>query len=79
MIAPDDAGAGRGPSKAERRYRASTWGLEAGGYIGTPPMIIDRIGRAVDKGITFFIFFTHDRADPRTLALFAEQVIPAFA
>ena len=31
------------------------------------------------QGITFFIFFTHDRADPRTLELFADQVMPAFA
>jgi hypothetical protein len=41
-------------------------------------MIIDRIARAVEGGITFFVFFTHDRADPRTLALFAEAVMPAF-
>ena len=42
-------------------------------------MIIDRIAQAVDQGVTFFIFFTHDRADPRTLELFADQVMPAFA
>jgi hypothetical protein len=41
-------------------------------------MIVDRIAEAVEGGITFFVFFTHDRADPRTLALFADQVMPHF-
>jgi alkanesulfonate monooxygenase SsuD/methylene tetrahydromethanopterin reductase-like flavin-dependent oxidoreductase (luciferase family) len=79
VLAPDDRALAEATEKAERRYRGSTWGLEAGGYIGTPPMIIDRIARAVAQGITFFIFFTHDRAESRTLELFADQVMPAFA
>jgi alkanesulfonate monooxygenase SsuD/methylene tetrahydromethanopterin reductase-like flavin-dependent oxidoreductase (luciferase family) len=79
VLASDDQALAAATEKAERRYRASTWGLEAGGYIGTPTMIVDRIAQAVAQGITFFIFFTHDRADPRTLELFAEQVMPAFA
>jgi alkanesulfonate monooxygenase SsuD/methylene tetrahydromethanopterin reductase-like flavin-dependent oxidoreductase (luciferase family) len=78
VLAADDQGLAAATEKAERRYRGSTWGLEAGGYIGTPTMIVDRIAQAVAQGVTFFIFFTHDRADPRTLELFAEAVMPAF-
>jgi hypothetical protein len=33
----------------------------------------------VDKGITTFVFFTYDRAEPRTLELFAERVMPEFS
>jgi len=79
VIAKDDASLAEARAKAERRYPGPSWGLDAGGYVGTPEMIVDRIGQSVDKGITFFIFFTHDRADPRTLELFAERVLPAFA
>ena len=37
-------------------------------------MVVDRIGQLVDKGITSFVFFTSDRAEPQTLELFAERV-----
>ena len=79
VLAQDDQALAEATEMATRRYRAASWGLEAGGYIGTPAMIVDRIAEAVDQGVTFFIFFTHDRADPRTLELFADQVMPAFA
>ena len=42
-------------------------------------MMVDRIGEVVAQGVTSFVFFTYDRADPRTLELFADQVMPAFA
>ncbi len=79
VIGEDDAAVAEARARAERRYPGPTWGLEAGGYIGTPERIIDRMAESVEKGITFFIFFTHDRGDPRTLELFAERVLPAFA
>jgi alkanesulfonate monooxygenase SsuD/methylene tetrahydromethanopterin reductase-like flavin-dependent oxidoreductase (luciferase family) len=66
-------------AKAERRYGGDGWGMEAGGYIGTPPMVVERIGELVDKGITTFVFFTYDRGEPRTLELFAERVMPEFS
>jgi alkanesulfonate monooxygenase SsuD/methylene tetrahydromethanopterin reductase-like flavin-dependent oxidoreductase (luciferase family) len=53
--------------------------MNAGGFVGTPPMVVERIGEMVDKGITTFVFFTFDRAEPRTLELFADQVMPAFS
>jgi alkanesulfonate monooxygenase SsuD/methylene tetrahydromethanopterin reductase-like flavin-dependent oxidoreductase (luciferase family) len=79
VLAPDDASLEAARVKAEQRYGGEGWGMEAGGYVGTPPMVVDRIGQLVEKGITTFIFFTHDRADPRTLELFAERVMPEFA
>lgn len=63
---------------AERRYGGPGWGLREGGYIGTPAMVVERIRQQVARGITFFVFFTHDRADPTTLRRFADEVMPAF-
>ena len=65
-------------ARAERRYPGPGWGLHEGGYVGTPDEVIARIQEQVDRGITLFVFFTHDRAAPETLRLFAEQVMPAF-
>jgi alkanesulfonate monooxygenase SsuD/methylene tetrahydromethanopterin reductase-like flavin-dependent oxidoreductase (luciferase family) len=79
VLADDDAGLAEARARAERRYPGPTWGIEAGGYVGTPEAVVDRIGAAVELGITFFVFFTHDRADRRTLELFADRVLPAFA
>jgi alkanesulfonate monooxygenase SsuD/methylene tetrahydromethanopterin reductase-like flavin-dependent oxidoreductase (luciferase family) len=79
VLAPDEASLEEARRKAERRYGGPGWGMDAGGYVGTPPMVIDRIGELVDQGITTFVFFTYDRAAPRTLELFAESVLPAFS
>ena len=79
VLAPDENALEVARSKAQRRYGGAGWGMDAGGYIGTPPMVIDRIREQVEKGISTFVFFTHDRAEPRTLELFAERVMPAFS
>jgi len=79
VLAPDEASLEVARAKAERRYGGEGWGMDAGGYVGTPPMVVDRIAELVEKGITTFIFFTHDRAEPRTLELFAERVMPEFS
>jgi alkanesulfonate monooxygenase SsuD/methylene tetrahydromethanopterin reductase-like flavin-dependent oxidoreductase (luciferase family) len=63
---------------ATRRFGGPGWGLAEGGYVGTPDVVIDRIREQVERGITFFVFFTHDRADPATLRRFADHVMPAF-
>ncbi len=78
VLAGDDRALEEAWAKAERRYGAAGWGLEAGGFLGTPPMVTERIAQLVDQGITTFVFFTHDRADRRSLELFAEQVLPEF-
>jgi alkanesulfonate monooxygenase SsuD/methylene tetrahydromethanopterin reductase-like flavin-dependent oxidoreductase (luciferase family) len=79
VLAPDDASLAEARAVAERRYGDPLWGLDDGGYIGTPAQVVDRIGRSVEEGISLFVFFTHDRADPRTLELLAQEVVPAFA
>jgi alkanesulfonate monooxygenase SsuD/methylene tetrahydromethanopterin reductase-like flavin-dependent oxidoreductase (luciferase family) len=64
---------------AHRRFGGAAWGLSEGGYVGTPDAVVARIREQVDRGITFFVFFMHDRAEPATLRRFADQVMPAFA
>ncbi|HEY7915487.1 MAG TPA: TIGR03560 family F420-dependent LLM class oxidoreductase [Acidimicrobiales bacterium] len=78
VLAPDEPSLSAARSTAERRYGSERWGVDAGGYVGTPSMVCDRIGQLVDEGISLFIFLTHDRADPRTLELFARDVLPEF-
>ena len=60
---------------AKRRYGHLNWGLDAGGYIGTPEQLIEHILGKVARGITHFAFFFHDRATPESLELFATQVM----
>jgi alkanesulfonate monooxygenase SsuD/methylene tetrahydromethanopterin reductase-like flavin-dependent oxidoreductase (luciferase family) len=79
VLAADEAGLEAARAKAKRRYGGPGWGMDAGGYVGTPPMVVERIGELVEQGITTFVFFTYDRAEPRTLELFAEHVMPAFS
>ncbi len=61
---------------AKRRYGSAGWGLEAGGYVGTPEQITEHILGKVRRGISHFAFFFHDRGSPETLELFATRVIP---
>lgn len=76
VLAPDEASLAEARAKAERRYGTPGWGLAAGGYVGTPAMVAERIATTAERGITSFVFFTHDRGDPRTLDLLGEQVLP---
>jgi alkanesulfonate monooxygenase SsuD/methylene tetrahydromethanopterin reductase-like flavin-dependent oxidoreductase (luciferase family) len=78
VLAPDEASLGPLRARAERRYPGPGWGLEEGGFIGTPPAIVDRIGGLVDQGVGLFVFFLHDRGEPETLRLLAEEVVPHF-
>jgi alkanesulfonate monooxygenase SsuD/methylene tetrahydromethanopterin reductase-like flavin-dependent oxidoreductase (luciferase family) len=79
VIAPDDASLHDARRKAERRFGAPGFGLEEGGFVGTPPAICDRVADLVERGFTHFVFFTHDRGHEDTLALFAEEVMAKFA
>jgi alkanesulfonate monooxygenase SsuD/methylene tetrahydromethanopterin reductase-like flavin-dependent oxidoreductase (luciferase family) len=76
VIAPTSAALGPAVESAKRRYGYANWGLDAGGYMGTPEQLIEHILRKVERGITHFAFFFHDRAAPESLELFATQVIP---
>jgi alkanesulfonate monooxygenase SsuD/methylene tetrahydromethanopterin reductase-like flavin-dependent oxidoreductase (luciferase family) len=78
VLAPDRVALAPARELAERRFGGAGWGLHDGGYVGTPDEIVARIRRDVARGVRSFVFFTHDRAAPETLELFAEQVRPAF-
>ena len=63
---------------ARRRYGSPGFGLEAGGFAGTPAQVGDRIAELAAAGFSSFVFFTHDRASTETLELFAGEVMPRF-
>lgn len=77
VIASSEAALSKALEVAKRRYGAPGWGLEAGGYIGTPERLVEHILGKIAQGITHFSLFFHDRAAPESLELFATQVIPA--
>jgi alkanesulfonate monooxygenase SsuD/methylene tetrahydromethanopterin reductase-like flavin-dependent oxidoreductase (luciferase family) len=62
---------------ARRRYGSAGWGLEAGGYMGTPEQLVEHILQKVERGIRHFAFFLHERGAPQTMELFAAEVAPA--
>ena len=76
-LAPDEQSLPEVRAAAERRYGGPGWGLRDGGYVGTPPMVVDRMAEAIAQGVTFFVLILHDRAAPATIELLAEAVLPA--
>ncbi|HUC37868.1 MAG TPA: LLM class flavin-dependent oxidoreductase [Acidimicrobiales bacterium] len=65
-------------SLARRRYGAPGYGLEDGGFTGTPVQVTDRVGELIEEGFSSFVLITHDRASTETLQLFAEEVMAHF-
>src|SRR5262245_1551984 len=61
---------------ALRRFPGPGWGVEAGGWCGTPDAILRRIEERVRLGVSGFIFFLYDRA-PDTIRLLARDVAAA--
>ena len=74
-LAPDDATLPAVRQLAEKRFGIPAFGLEAGGLIGTPPAIVDRLGELADLGFGQIVLFTHDRGSDETLDLLAREVI----
>jgi alkanesulfonate monooxygenase SsuD/methylene tetrahydromethanopterin reductase-like flavin-dependent oxidoreductase (luciferase family) len=75
-LAATEAEVGEVTRLAERRFGADAWGLHASEHIGTPDTVVPRLRAAVDKGVSFFVFFLHDRVSRATLRLLAEEVVP---
>ena len=75
VVAPDGPTLRAAEEAARRRYGTPGWGLEAGGYIGTPERLVEHILGKVNQGITHFALFFHDRGTPESLELFATRVI----
>ncbi len=63
---------------ARRRFGDPGYGLDEGGFTGTPERVRERIAELVEAGFTTFAFITHDRAGDDTLHLFAEEVAAHF-
>lgn len=64
-------------AQALRRFPGPGWGVEAGGYCGTPDDVVERIRARMALGVQGFVFFLHDRAALETLGLLAREVIAA--
>jgi alkanesulfonate monooxygenase SsuD/methylene tetrahydromethanopterin reductase-like flavin-dependent oxidoreductase (luciferase family) len=79
VIVPKKSDIPAAMGQAKRRYGGGGWGLEVGGYIGTPEDIIKRVQERSALGLSLFTFFFYDRAAPETMELLAKQVFPAFA
>ena len=79
VLVPNESLVDEARERALHRYPGPGWGVVEAGYVGTPAMVIERMAAAVEKGISTFIFFAHDRGEPETLELLAEEVMPAFA
>jgi alkanesulfonate monooxygenase SsuD/methylene tetrahydromethanopterin reductase-like flavin-dependent oxidoreductase (luciferase family) len=75
-LAPTEREVPAATALAERRFGADAWGLHATEHIGTPDTVVRRLGAAVAKGVSFFVFFLHDRGTRETLRLLAEEVVP---
>ena len=75
VLAEDDARLADAVALAARRYPGEQWGVDAGGYVGTPPQLLEHLTAMAAKGVTDFIFFTPDRGAPETLELLATQVL----
>jgi alkanesulfonate monooxygenase SsuD/methylene tetrahydromethanopterin reductase-like flavin-dependent oxidoreductase (luciferase family) len=77
VLGADRTGVTDALAVAERRFPGPGFGLHEGGFIGTPDEIVDKMRASAAQGVSLFVFFTHDRAAPETLTLFADQVLPA--
>ena len=64
---------------AQRRFGGGGWGLEAGGFIGTPDEVIRQLEAKAELGVSHFVFFFFDRGKPESMELFAKEVAPAFS
>jgi alkanesulfonate monooxygenase SsuD/methylene tetrahydromethanopterin reductase-like flavin-dependent oxidoreductase (luciferase family) len=76
VVTADDGALVDARTRAERRYAGPGWGLAEGGFVGTPPAIVDRMGELMDQGMSLFVFFLADRGERDMLHLLAEEVIP---
>lgn len=74
-LAPDDASLPKVRQFAEKRFGVPAFGLYAGGLIGTPPAIVDRLHELQELGFAQIVLFTHDRGSDETLELFASDVL----
>jgi alkanesulfonate monooxygenase SsuD/methylene tetrahydromethanopterin reductase-like flavin-dependent oxidoreductase (luciferase family) len=74
-VAADDSSLPQVRQLAERRFGGPGFGLNEGGLIGTPDLIVERLNQLQLLGFQQVVLFTHDRASDQTLDLLANNVI----
>ncbi|MCC3330706.1 LLM class flavin-dependent oxidoreductase [Nocardia abscessus] len=62
-------------SRIRHRFAAEAFGVDDG-YIGTPAMLVDRLGARAQQGISSFVFMTGAKQAAATMELFAAEVMP---
>ncbi|MFE7741198.1 LLM class flavin-dependent oxidoreductase [Nocardia sp. NPDC057455] len=62
-------------TRIRRRFGAEAFGVEHG-YVGTPAMLVDRLGERAQQGISSFVFMAGAKQAAETMELFAEEVMP---
>jgi alkanesulfonate monooxygenase SsuD/methylene tetrahydromethanopterin reductase-like flavin-dependent oxidoreductase (luciferase family) len=76
VLAADDAALATALERAERRYAGPGWNLAAGGYVGTPPALVDHLASMRERGVDRFILLPADRGEGHMLELLATEVLP---
>jgi alkanesulfonate monooxygenase SsuD/methylene tetrahydromethanopterin reductase-like flavin-dependent oxidoreductase (luciferase family) len=71
------AGVDEARAAALRRFPGPGWGIEAGGYCGTPDDVLGRLEERRRLGVDGVVFFLHDRGEPETIRLLAREVVAA--
>jgi alkanesulfonate monooxygenase SsuD/methylene tetrahydromethanopterin reductase-like flavin-dependent oxidoreductase (luciferase family) len=74
-LAADDTSLPGVRQLAEKRFGVPAFGLAAGGLVGTPSAIVDRLHELAELGFGQIVLFTHDRGSDETLDLLAAEVI----
>ncbi|NQE66699.1 LLM class flavin-dependent oxidoreductase [Nocardia gamkensis] len=62
-------------ARVGRRFAAAAFGVDDG-YIGTPAMLVDRLGERAQQGISSFVFMVGAKHAAATMELFAAEVMP---
>jgi alkanesulfonate monooxygenase SsuD/methylene tetrahydromethanopterin reductase-like flavin-dependent oxidoreductase (luciferase family) len=76
VLGADDAALASARERAALRYPGPGWNVDAGGYVGTPAMLVDHMATMSERGVDQFVFLPSDRGEGDTLDLLAEEVVP---
>lgn len=74
-IAPRERDLPEVEALTRRRFASDAYGIDDG-YVGTPSMLVDRIGERAQQGISSIIFMAGAKQAAATMELFAAEVLP---
>ena len=75
VLAADEASLVAAREQAQRRYPGRGFGVDAGGYVGTPEQVADHMGAMAAAGVDQFTFIPCDRGAGDVLDLLATEVL----